>query len=70
MSYISLKLQDKNNVLKLIKKLTHEWCMQQQGPKQECKIEISIKTFGYSVKFDVLKKKREQINGFYRYVIL
>ena len=46
----------------------------EQGPKKsknQFKIEKSNKTFGYSVKFDVRKKKGEHtMHGFYRYVIL
>ena len=34
------------------------------------KIEISMKTFGYSVKFDVRKKKEKKSMSFYRNVIL
>jgi len=42
----------------------------EQGPKQESiQIEISIKTFGYSVKFDVRTKRKKQINRLYRNVI-
>jgi len=71
MSYISLKLQDENYFLKLWK-LTHKWCvLRNKGlSKNRFKIEISIKTFGYSVKFDVRKKKGEQMSEFYRNVIL
>jgi len=39
----------------------------EQGPKREFKIEISLKNFGYSVKFD-MRKKEEKINGFYKNV--
>jgi len=44
----------------------------EQGPKQESIQDwnISIKNFGYSVKFDVRKNKGEKIDGFYRNVIL
>jgi len=38
--------------------------------KNQFKTEKSFKTFGYSVKFDMRKKKEEKINGLYRNVIL
>jgi len=45
----------------------------EEGPEQDrFKIEISIKILGYSVKFNVRKKKGEKSTGstFYRNVIL
>jgi len=72
MCYISLKFQFKNYFLNLWK-LTHEWCVQRNKgiSKNRFKIEISIKILGYSVKFNVPKKKeRQKINGPQRNVIL
>jgi len=70
MCHISLKFQDEIFFLKL-RKLTHEWCVQRNKAlgKNRFKSKISIKIFGYSVKFDV-RKKRGEINEFYKNVML
>ena len=56
MCHISLKFHDKNYILKLWK-LTHEWWVQRNKglSKNRFKIEIFIKIFSYSVKFDERK---------------
>jgi len=55
MCHISLKFQDKNYFLKLNARMMRA---AEQGPcKNPLKIEISIKTFRYSVKFEERKKK-------------
>ena len=61
MWYISLKFQDRNFFLNLWK-LTHELCVQRNRglSKNGFNIEISIKTLGYSVKFNVRKKKKKK----------
>jgi len=58
MSQILLNFQHKNYFLNLWK-LKHEWCVQlNKGlSKHRYKMEISIKTFFYAVKFAVRKKK-------------
>jgi len=60
MWYISLKFQYKNYSLNFWK-LSHEWCVQRNKglSKNRFKIEISIKILGYSVKFNVRKKKEK-----------
>jgi len=55
MSHISLKFQDKSYFLKLNARMMRT--AKQGLGKNEFKIEISIKTFGYSVKFDMRKKR-------------
>ena len=69
MWHISLKFQDKNYFLKLWK-VTHEWCVQWNKGlrKNRCKIEISIKTFGYFVKFDFRNKIRKRKNRSFSWI--
>jgi len=71
MCHISLKFQDKNYFFRTLEINTLMiWVQRNKGlSKNRLKIEISIKNFGYSVKFDV-RKKRKKINGLYRNDIL
>jgi len=62
MCHVSLNFQHWNYFLKLWK-LTHERCVQwNKGlSKHRYKMEISIKTFGYAVRFNVRKRKKKNL---------